>query len=97
MKVKNIVEWSIVRSLDGRLGVLSHHAPRGKSVILFSNGEGVEINNNEDIEEILTTAVGMRIFLEIAEYEYLKDNRRKEEIERLKQVVYGKKNTTQAF
>jgi len=63
MQAKHIQEWSIVRLPDGRIGVLSHHATAGRSLVLLENGSGVEIKNTTELECVVTAAIGMQEYL----------------------------------
>lgn len=63
MKAKHIQEWSIVHLPDGRVGVLSHHAPTGKSIVLLLDGTGAEIKNDTELECVVTAAIGMQEYM----------------------------------
>lgn len=64
MQAKHIQEWSIVRLPDGRVGVLSHHAPTGRSIVLVTLEDvAVEIKNSTELECVVTAAIGMQEYL----------------------------------
>ena len=65
MQAKHIQEWSIVRLPDQRMGVLSHHASKGKSIVLLEGRAGVEIKNDAELECVVTAAIGMQEYLSL--------------------------------
>ena len=65
-KAKQIQEWSIVELNDGCRGVLSHHAKKGKCVVLtIKDGKqhGIEISSNTEVALIVYASMGMQELL----------------------------------
>jgi hypothetical protein len=67
MQAKNVQEWSIVRLADGRTGVIANnHYKHGKALVKLTDTLGVEISSTDEVDVVVTAAIGMREYMKIA-------------------------------